>query len=376
MPIQKSLLTSILAVGLGAGCSSKQSTPYPFPEAGVKKMRDAVVEIRGYGVDRCAGAFVKPGIIVTASHCVFSNLNIEFSRPTNQERFYEADVIYHSPIEDISILRSRDFVSSTYLEIEPDLAQIKPNETVATMGHPVKIEKFSDALVLTEAHRYRLSTGKTIGIDDNKLAAVIQIYPGNSGGPLIGESGKVIGVTSALGIETSTFNLIGLFSSGNGLDQVREKTEAPDITAAPPLPWTRAESTLYSNFGMGIRNARYSEMPWIPTLSLGIDFAGRFDLAVGTSPFFGDEFEWYYERFRVYQRFGTGLSSFRVGAGIVCQQTSFFNSTPSNMSSCAPEISLGAPHLDLGFQFGGSGDQFIKIMFEIRVMRWLSSLGY
>lgn len=375
---RRTLFPLVLIIWLSAGCASRAWAPYDFPEKTVETLRNAVVEVRAYGAARCSGAFVQPRIIITASHCVYSGLNIEFSQYEDQNRFFEADVIYHNANDDISILRTRNRVAQTYLEIEPNLSELTVSEIIATMGHPEKRERLSDWLQLFPRHMYWLSTGKAIGYHDNGLVADIKIAPGSSGGPLVNEDGKIIGVTSAIGInllDPFSFNLVGFFISRESLDQARAYIAEPDVNLVPPLPWTAAESTLYTNVGFAIRNNRYSTMPWIPTISLGYSHAGRVDFAVGTSPFFGNEFGWYYERLRFYLPVSNGYSSFRVGAGILCQQTDYFNGSNSDMSSCLPEVSIGVPLLDLGIQFGAS-DSFIRAMVEIRIMRWLSSLGY
>lgn len=372
------LILPIFTVCLLAGCASKTWAPDAFSESNIQKLREAVVEIRGYGVGRCSGAFVRPGIILTASHCAYSGLNFEFSQYKDQDRFFAADVIYHNPKDDISILRTRDSFQSAYLEIEENLVDLTDTETVATMGHPDKREDLADWFRFFPHHMYWLSTGKMIVSYDNKIYADIKVDSGSSGGPLLNENGKIVGVTSALGLnplDPFSFDLVGIFVSKNRLDEVRDRIAAPDIDSAPPLPWTAAESNLYSSVGVGIRNNLYSTMTWIPTINLGYNYAGRMDFAVGTTPFFGTEFGWLHERLRFYLPFSNGLTSFRIGAGVVCQQTKFFNGYNTDPSSCLPELSVGIPLLDLGLQLGAN-DPFIKIMLEIRIMRWLSSLGY
>ncbi len=372
------LILPIFTVCLLGGCASKTWAPSAFSESNIQKLREAVVEIRGHGVARCSGAFVRPGIIVTASHCAYSGLNFEFSQYKAQDRFFPADVIYHNPKDDISILRTREAVQSGYLEIEENLANLRVTETVATMGHPDKRENFADWFQLFPHHMYWLSTGKMMFSYDHKIFADIKVDSGNSGGPLINENGKVIGVTSALGLnplDPFGFDLVGIFISKDRLDEVRDRIAASDIDSTPPLPWTAAESNFYSSVGVGNRNSRSSATPWIPTINLGYNYAGRIDFAVGTTPLFGTEFRWLYERLRFFLPFSNGLTSFRIGAGVVCQDTKFFNDYPSDVSSCLPELSMGIPLLDLGIQLG-SNDPFIKIILEIRIMRLLSSLGY
>lgn len=372
--------TTILAIFMmcfGVGCASKTWAPLTFPQKSVEKLRDAVVEVRSYGAGRCSGAFVGPRLIATASHCVYSGLNIEFSQYKSPDQFFAADVIYNDPTGDISILRTRELTGSRFLKIEEKLSDLTTTEIVATMGHPDKRETVEDWFHLFPHHMYWLSTGKIVARGDNKLFVDIKVDSGNSGGPIVNEKGNIVGVTSALGLNPKdpfSFDLVGIFVSDERLNEVRTRIAAPDFDTTPAVHWSEAESNFYSNLGFGIRNERFSTMPWIPSLSLGYNYAGRIDFAIGTSPFFGNEFGWYFERLRFYLPFSNGLTSFRVGTGVVCQQTTFF-ANASSTSSCLPELSIGIPLIDLGVQFGGN-NQFISVMLEIRILRWLSSLGY
>lgn len=357
------------------GCASKPWTPYEFPIDVSSRLKRSTVVVRSYGMPRCSGIFVRPEIILTATHCVYSGLNVEVSRFKTPERFVSAAVIFNHPKSDISILRVKPEEGELTFKIKTDPSEV-PDEPVATVGHPQNSVTPYDPFTLSNSD-FHLSTGKPIWLKDDELAVAILVQPGNSGGALITQQGEIIGICSKFGpdpYQFPKFETVGFFVGGSALKEANDQLSRPDIATRPELPWTEAESKLYTSIGLGYRTARYFSSQLFPTVGLSFRYAERLDVGLGTAVDFNREFEWYFGRLRAFKLFGTGYSSFLIGAGLFCDK-GILNTGREIVTSCRPEFSFGIPGLTAGIQIS-DGSTPVLALIELQGARWFSSLGY
>lgn len=356
------------------GCSSKSWTPYQFPVEASERLKHATVKVRSYGMPGCSGVFIKHGIVLTASHCVYSGLNIEVSRFNTPEKFVPAALIFNHPNADVSALKVAPEPNDKTVGIKADPTAVD-DEIVATVGHPLNSENPYTPFALSTSS-FRLSTGKPLWLKNSELAVSIRVHPGNSGGGLMNKKGEIIGVASKIGPDPYKpgFETVGFFVGGSALKEADSHLSRSNVGDDPELAWTEAESKLYASLGVGYRTERHFSESVFPTVGLSYRYAERIEIGLGRSVDFNHGFDWYFGRMRAFKLFGTGYASFLIGAGLFCDTGRISNGEIMS-PSCRPEITLGIPGVNLGVQFA-KGDRPFLGLIEIEILRWFSSLGY
>jgi hypothetical protein len=366
---------SLLILASLTGCSSRPWTPYDFPVDVSEQLKHATVKVRSYGMPGCSGVFISPAIVLTASHCVYSGLNIEVSRFATPENFVSGSLIFNHPNADISVLKVAPEPNDTAIRIKADPTAVD-DEIVATVGHPIETENPYNPFALSSSS-FRLSTGMPLWLKENELAVSIRVQPGNSGGGLITNKGEIVGVMSKFGpdpYQFPKFETVGFFAGGPALRETNIRISRSNVGNDPELPWTEAESKLYTSLGAGYRTERNFSASVFPTIGLSFRYAERFELGLGTAVDFNHEFDWYFGRMRAFKLFGTGYASFLFGAGLFCDKGTSANGGVIS-PSCRPEFTLGIPGVNMGIQIA-QGDGPILGLIEIEMSRWYSSLGY
>jgi S1-C subfamily serine protease len=129
------------------------------------------------------------GVIVTSYHVIkgATKINIQFQDGTVSP----AKVLKQSPNIDIAVLKI-DRPTPHYLPMDSQ-PEIGAGDRVFTMGFPVEDllgqePKFTDGAI---------SSLSGIKGEATFLQITVPVHPGNSGGPLLSENGKVVGVIAA-----------------------------------------------------------------------------------------------------------------------------------------------------------------------------------
>jgi S1-C subfamily serine protease len=154
-------------------------------------MESVVLLITGPGW--CSGVVIDDkGTVATAYHCVASGLKSEVH--TRNGRHFIAKTIAGEPINDIALI-SVPGLAGTVAPLAIRETAIRQGETVYGLGHP--FAPFADR---NAAMRGMLKWSVTQGIVSAVGPRLIQtdaaLNPGNSGGPVVDEAGRVIGITS------------------------------------------------------------------------------------------------------------------------------------------------------------------------------------
>lgn len=131
----------------------------------------------------CTGFFVsKDGYIVTANHCISKRpLYVEY-----HGQHYQTTLVYKNSKHDFAILKT-SLINTPNLH----LAQTyRINEPIYVLGYPIP-----DTL----GYRLKMRPGRILDIDENLIILNSTSCQGNSGGPVVDKSNRVIGVLTAGG---------------------------------------------------------------------------------------------------------------------------------------------------------------------------------
>lgn len=171
----------------------------------VRKDQASVVKIEGQGcggIVEGSGFVVANGLIATNAHVVAGVRNPEVIALNGNS--YAATPIWFDPNLDFAVLKVRGFTAPA-LNVNTQIAP--PNTPSAVIGYPGGGNFTADpASVMQEF----TAVGRNIYNQGNTQRQVYEIkatvIPGNSGGPLINNSGQVIGIVFA---QSTAYNQVG-----------------------------------------------------------------------------------------------------------------------------------------------------------------------
>ncbi len=184
------------ALGALVGVEDLESLPALKPKEIAAKVIPSVVTLKCDDKSQGSGFFVGEGIVATnvhvvAGHC--ANVSVKFSG--DSATFASDGVVAYSEADDLALIR----VPSKRAGGTPlTLAATAPGvgEQVYAVGSPLGLEAtFSDGMI------------SSIRGDDREILQLnAAISPGSSGGPLVNENAKVVGVIVAKAINGEGLN--------------------------------------------------------------------------------------------------------------------------------------------------------------------------
>jgi S1-C subfamily serine protease len=153
-----------------------------------ERLRPGVVAIRNGNGDGGAGVIWSPDLVVTNHHVV--------QDATCRVAFFDgrkagARVIARDPAHDLALLRLEpgDASAAPTFEVDPAPALVT-GQVVLALGHPMGAEWAVTAGILSRIPRP--NERRPV------LRASVTLLPGNSGGPLVDASGRLIGINTML----------------------------------------------------------------------------------------------------------------------------------------------------------------------------------
>lgn len=169
---------------ISAGCA--QNPSIPSIEAMLARVTGSVVAVGSQGASRGSAWCVGPNLFVTNAHVA--------QQPTEQGGGYLLSA-NGRPIAYRLVQSSAEY-DLAILEANLDLPPLDLAETSAALGQPVFALGNPLGLGITVTAGIVSAEPRSIG-KDHLLQIDAAVNPGNSGGPLVDSSGRVVGVVSA-----------------------------------------------------------------------------------------------------------------------------------------------------------------------------------
>ena len=143
-----------------------------------------------------AGFFIdNKGHILTAAHVVENAVELWIKIPKEGQKIYTAEIVSVYPDFDIGIIKIKNFKNENFLQLG-DSESLSLRDNVFTIGYP-------------NDPKYPIVTSGTIsGTRSDYIQTDTPVNPGNSGGPLLNEDNEVVGVTSAVLVNSEDSSLI------------------------------------------------------------------------------------------------------------------------------------------------------------------------
>jgi len=336
------LLSWLLMIGV-AHASEAESVPDR-----IDHWMDSVVLLIT-GPAWCTGVVIDDdGAVATAYHCVASGLRSEI-RTRNGDSFL-GHMVAADPQNDIAILEVPDLggvVPTMDIREDPP----RQGEVVYGLGHP-----FAPAagrnLAMEGMLQWSVSKGVVSAVGPRLIQTDAALNPGNSGGPVVDESGRIIGITSR---KLSGDN-IAFLSAAENLRKLRS-------TPVPPL-------LLGGTLGMGISNLVPVDLNAAQSFQLNLQVAVRDRVVLTGALGLGTDarsvamergsswFPEYELTGALRQRFGRGLwsTALEVGGGVLGSQ-GYFSSydEESHVWSILPGLGEVGPSVHGRLLVGGIG---------------------
>lgn len=187
----------------------------------LRRAQEVTVRIRTLGCDRLGlgSGFVLPGdLVVTNRHVVEEPRAVTVN--TWDGRSLRAEVSGIAVDSDLAVLQLRGATDLPVAELRTE--PVEQGEPVIVVGYPG-----GGPATVSTGEVVALIEGELLGEPADVIRVDAEIQQGNSGGPLLDEEGRVIGIVFALDV-----------GSGDGLavpiDTLLERLESHELT--PPVP--------------------------------------------------------------------------------------------------------------------------------------------
>ena len=182
---------------------------------------------RRIGEGSGSGFFVDDrGHIVTNSHVVDDASDITVR--LHDGRWLSAIKLGNSPHDDLAVLRvDPDEVRGIQPLTLADSDRVSPGQMAIAIGTP--FDNFNSVTVgvvsgVGRSNSFAFDTGRPI---TGLIQTDALLNPGSSGGPLLNSAGEVIGVNSAIRIQSGLQIGVGFAVSSNTVSQILEKLKEP-----------------------------------------------------------------------------------------------------------------------------------------------------
>ena len=224
--------------------------PHPYWEWPYRVVRLPLFILFGYldlGSSRGSGFVVADGLVLTCAHVVDNSASIRCQ--LDDGRLADATIVASDPQRDIALLRLEGLQGPSPPALRLRLSQAAPGELALALGYPPR-EPIRDPDVprsLIDEDQQRTNPRVTVGIVSaievelgNALTPYLELdaalNPGNSGGPIVGVDGQVIGVATMVSVgkenEGYAVPVSAVFSAL--AEHLPPDLERPTVATSPP----------------------------------------------------------------------------------------------------------------------------------------------
>ncbi|MFW5876227.1 MAG: S1C family serine protease [Myxococcota bacterium] len=130
----------------------------------------------------------RSGVVLTAAHVAWGSDAIAVLRPGSDEPM-PAKVVYVDPDHDVAFLKVRG-PTPHHLPLPKRAGTLQVSQRVSASGYPLDVQQRYPAAVSGEVSREA---------NDGSLQVALSVNPGNSGGPVVDDDGRLIGILSRRG---------------------------------------------------------------------------------------------------------------------------------------------------------------------------------
>lgn len=157
------------------------------------------------------------GTVATAYHCVASGRRPQLT--TRDGRTSVGRVVATAPRQDLALIVAPELAGLAYLEVRE--AGAVQGETVWALGHPFAPQADTSPL-LAGTLKWSASRGVVSAVGERLVQVDAALNPGNSGGPIVDQQGRVIGIASRR-LSGDNIAFISPASGITGLENERRK---------------------------------------------------------------------------------------------------------------------------------------------------------
>ena len=148
----------------------------------------------GFVIDSTKGLILTNNHVVTLDSNTVGKLSVRFP---GDAKSYAADVVGRSPAYDVAVIHvNTNGKPLTALPLS-DSSAVQVGEKAVAIGNPFGLESSVSEGIVSAIGR-SLSGGDSENLATNVIQTDAAVNPGNSGGPLLDSSGRVIGINTAI----------------------------------------------------------------------------------------------------------------------------------------------------------------------------------